>query len=406
MAAAAGHGDEAGGFRESAEKVREATERYYWQSEAGYYAPAMSALSGELYRYPFANINMRPLWIGYADPGDRHQRENVLSSLKWLYRPDTDTSKLTPACGYTVGMTPGMVLWALTDINHPAATGALEGLLGAAEPSGGFAEMNRPDDTPSRDVWGLHRVRPWEGGIDCSAVLKLLTGFVPDAPEHKVSFTPHLPPDCSDMTVRRLRVADAVLTLHLAREGEQVTCTVTCEQAAEPIEVSITLGALGAPPYRAERETRSIGGTGRPQEVTVSAPAAQLDEPGEALEVSQTPFEYGSAEIERGDTLLLTWSEDVLEQVRADQPDVKLMDTRISWPAAYLRSALLTDSGRLRFERLITDTEGYPGAFKPKDFWTAGEGAEVLRDYRNAGGLVETCTVPAAGKAPSAELIN
>ncbi|HUS80011.1 MAG TPA: hypothetical protein VM283_02010 [Armatimonadota bacterium] len=406
MAEAIGKGDEAPACREAARKVRQATERYYWQSERGYYAPAMSELSGELYRYPFANINMRPLWIGYAEPGDRHQRDNVLGALKWLFRPESRTTKLTPACGYTVGMTPGMVLWALADINHPAALDALEGLLASAEPAGGFAEMNRPDDTPSRDVWGLHRIRPWEGGINCSAVLKLLTGFTPNAPERKVSFAPHLPPDCSDMTVRRLRIADALLTLHLAREGEQVTCTVTCEQATEPIEVQITLVALGAPEYRAARESRSIGGSGQPQQVSVSAPAAQFDEQGESLEVAGEPFDYGPATIERGAALLLTWSADVVEQVRADQPEVRVMDTRISWPAAYLRSALLSDSGRPRFERLITDTEGYPGAFKPKDYWTAGEGAEVLRDYRNAGGRVEACTAPAAGKEPSAELIN
>ena len=32
--------------------------------DRGYYAPAMSDFSGELYRYPFANINLRPSWLG------------------------------------------------------------------------------------------------------------------------------------------------------------------------------------------------------------------------------------------------------------------------------------------------------------------------------------------------------
>jgi len=119
--------DEIAGYRAAARRVRRAAERYYWQRERGYYAPALSALSGERYRAPFANINLRPLWIGYARADDRRRVDNVLNALRHLYRPESGTTKLTPRCDYYVGMTPGYVLSALAAIDHPAPRAAVGG---------------------------------------------------------------------------------------------------------------------------------------------------------------------------------------------------------------------------------------------------------------------------------------
>ncbi len=406
MAKAIGKDDEVAGFRETAATVRRATEKYYWQDGRGYYAPAMSEVSGEVYRYPFANINMRPIWIGYADPTARRQRENVLNALKWLYRPKSHTANLTPTCGYTVGMTPGMVLSALTSIDHPAAASIVDGVMISAEPSGGYAEMNRPDDLPSRDVWGLHRVRPWEGGINYSAVLQFLTGFEPNAPARTASFAPHLPDGCNSMTVTNLRVAEARMALTISRAGDTVTATVRCEQAKAPIEVKLVVAALGE---RRRREgsataTLDLSGTNSVEaSVTAGPPLRRV--PTE-LEVAETPFDYGRADVRRGSTVLLTWSADVAKQVRKVEERVKVIDTRIAWPASYLRSALLTENGSTRVEKVITDVAGFAGGFKPNDYWTDGDGAGVLSEFRAAGGTVETAGVAGAGKTPSEELIN
>jgi hypothetical protein len=379
--------DEIARYREAAQFVRDATERLYWQDGRGYYAPAMSAVSGELYRYPFANINMRPTWIGYAGNTER-QRENILNALRWLYRPEAGTTNLTPTCAYTVGMTPGMVLSALTAIDHSEAPRVLEGLLRAAETSGGFSEMNRPDDTPSRDNWGMHRVRPWEGGINGSAVLQYLTGFEPGAPNRQVIFEPHLPPGADQMTVRNLRVAETRLTLEVSEVADGLQVRVTCEEADAPIEVLVGDGG-----------TLSEGET---LEITLP----ESDEAPAPLQVATEPFDYGEADVRQGATVLLTWSGEVAEQVRASEGDVAIIDTRIAWPASYLRSALLNEDGSTRAEKLITDVHGWAGAFKPADYWTDGEGAKVLADYRAAGGVIEQASVPAAGGAASDELIN
>jgi len=411
-------------YLDAADRVRRATERHYWQRDRGYYAPAMSAVSGELYRYPFANICLRPLWIGYHEPDSEQQITNVLRTLEQLYRPEAGTCNLTPTCGYSVGMTPGYVLSALAAIDHPEAEEALKGLLATAEPSGGYAEMNRPDDTPARGVWGLHRARPWEGGINAGAVLQYLTGFEPDAPNRRVRLAPHLAGVSTSMTVSNLRVGDANLMLRVSRQGRQTACRVTCTEADEPIEVELIVSAEG-------RRLRAVGGNfrdhggraseGRPRfgrahlrvhgvslgegdELTATAEASGWARTA-SLDVADEPFDYGRADVRRGATLLLTWSAEVAEQVRDAEGEVTVMDTRIAWPASYLRSALL-DGDAPRATRVILDVDGFPGAFKRAEFWTEGEGAEVISEYEAAGGIVERASVPAAGGAPSGELIN
>lgn len=390
--------DEIARYLEAADFVREATDRWYWQEDRGYYAPAMSAVSGERYRYPFANINMRPTWIDYAD-ADEKQAGNIANALRWLYRPEVGTTNLTPTCAYTVGMTPGMVLSALTAIDHPEAARALDGLLTAAEASGGYAEMNRPDDTPAREVWGMHRVRPWEGGINGSAVLQYLTGFEPDAATREVQFAPRLPKGTDRMIVRNLRIGDANLTLELER-GAEMMLRITCEEADAPLTVHLRVPAQAGTAPEFEPMELSAGDT-----LKRSWPPVEVD-PGARLRVADEPFDYGAADVPQGATVLLTWSGEVAEQVREQEGEITVIDTRIAWPAGYLRSALLNEDGSLRAERLITDIEGWPGAFKQSDFWTEGEGAEVLADYEAAGGVIEQAKVPAVGGAPSEELIN
>ena len=61
---------------------------------------------------------------------------------------------------------------------------------------------------------------------------------------------------------------------------------------------------------------------------------------------------------------------------------------------------------RPRFDTVITDLKGFPGAFKRPEFWTEGPGAAVLKEFEAAGGQVEEARGKGAGKAPSKDLIN
>ncbi|MFQ5809773.1 MAG: hypothetical protein ACE5JM_09165, partial [Armatimonadota bacterium] len=192
MAAALGRRGDAQHFQTLAQRVRQVTERVYWQPQAGFYAPASSQFSTCMYRYPFANINLRPLWVGYSDPESPRAQQNVLNALSYLWRDD-GTVETTPGFGYTTGMTPGMVLYSLATIDHAAAETALRGVIGAFSPAAEMAEMLEPDNRASGGIWGERRARPWEGGINAEAVLYYLSGFEPDARYMRARLCPRVP---------------------------------------------------------------------------------------------------------------------------------------------------------------------------------------------------------------------
>ena len=129
----------------------------------------------------------------------------MLNSLKYLWQPD-GTPKTTPEFEPYVTMIPGYTLYALASLGHAAAETALDGLLTAAEKSGGFAEMNEADNRPSDEIWGQHRIRPWEGGINAEAILHYLTGMAVDAASGRVFLRPQMPRGWRGMTISNLPV--------------------------------------------------------------------------------------------------------------------------------------------------------------------------------------------------------
>ncbi|MCK4323443.1 MAG: hypothetical protein KAW89_02855, partial [Armatimonadetes bacterium] len=298
MAEELGKAEEEADYRRRAEKVRQATERYYWQEDRGYYAPAMSDLSDQVQPSPFAPINLRPLWIGYAHPTER-QRCNVLNSLKYLWQPDA-TPKTTTKFEPYVTMIPGYGLYALAAIGHPAARIALNGVLAAAERSGGFAEMNEADNRPSDEIWGQHRIRPWEGGINAEAILYYLTGMEVDAASGRVFLRPQMPRGWREMSITNLPVGEARLRLDV--EGDEATVTREDDTDAQ---VLLAAGPLA---------------------VTTGNQLTAL-QPGEKKEIAFTPssgveaslgatqpFEWGPPNMPAGTkTVVFTWSKETAE---------------------------------------------------------------------------------------------
>jgi len=389
-----------------ARRAKRALEDSYWHPDKGFYAPAMSDFSNQVHRYPFAPINMRPIWIGYGDPADKHQQQNVLNSLKYLWK-ENGTVTTTPSCGYYVTMTPGYVLYNLAAIGHPAAEKALEGVLTAAEASGGYAEMNTPEDRPSDTVWGKHRIRPWEGGINAEAMLYYLTGFEPYAPNMRVSLCPQMPLDWDEMRVENLRVGNCRLSLEI-KDGIY-TLTRADDGVEGPLIVNLTVRVAGKL-KRLLGNWRECGGrqTGQSERyglhwLTVERiklwPASEVQvaleysgtyaPPEPVLPVAES-FTYGPCQVPGGvDTVVLTWSKETAKEYERELGNrVLVLDTKLAWPAEYLRSALLRDDGSARVKHLITDLTRYAGAFKTVAFWSDGAGGQVIEEFIGAGGTV------------------
>jgi hypothetical protein len=370
MASAAGHADEASEYAQKAARIREATERFYWQSSPGYYAPAMSDFSAEVHRWPFTPIDLRPMWIGYSGPTTQ-QSQNVLQTLPYLAKPE-GTLKMTPAFGYYVPMISGYALYDLACLGGgPAADKALAGLLRAADKAGGYPEMVKPDDKPADAVWGKHRFRPWEGGINAEAVVFYLTGLRADAVQRKAFLAPHLPAKWPGFEMKNLRVGDCQFDLKVA--GKSCTLTRTDDgQDAWTVEIA------GKP--------LSLGPKGT---ITTGLPEA----PGipELLLKAADQFPYGAPAIpSEARTLLVTCSKDTVATYRASLGGrLATLDTKLAFPPGYLRAGLLNADGSRRVDEVILDVSKYTGAFKRAEFWAEnGEGGKVLAAFKAAGGKV------------------
>jgi len=374
MADKLGKAEEAADYRRRAEKVRQTTERYYWQHDRGYYAPAMSDLSDQVQPSPFAPINLRPLWIGYAPPTEQ-QRRNILNSLKYLWQPDS-TPKTTPEFEPYVTMILGYTLYALASIDHPAAEAALNGLLAAAEKSGGFAEMNEADNRPSDEIWGQHRVRPWEGGINAEAILHYLTGMEVDAASGRVFLRPQMPSGWSKMTISNLPVGEARLRLEV--HGDKATVT-----RQDDTEAQVLLAARPLALTTGNQLTVLQPGEKKEIDFTPSSGAR-------ASLVATRPFVWGPPKIPAGaKTVVFTWCKETAEECRQKYgPATVVFDTKLPWPTQFLREALLRADGGRRVDTLVLDTDYFPGAFKRKKFWKDGAGAKIVAEFKRAGGRV------------------
>ncbi len=411
MAQALGRFGEAAEYRAAAERVRWATEQYYWQADRGLYAPAMSDLTEELQQNPFAPINLHSWWLDY--PGDpARQQSNLEAVLRYLAKPG-GTLLTTPEFGYYVPMTPGYLVYALSKAGHPAREQALQGLLAAAEASGGYAEMNTPEDRPSEEVWGQHRFRPWEGGINAEAAWYALTGFEPDMPARRVRLSPWLPSGASPLKAVA-KAGSARFDLEFSpRRCVLVRRAAGSDRAQAPERADIIEAALrfltSGPAPQVSGNWREAGGRLEIREDAYGQKVLLLtglrlaeggrveitfDPPLQPLRASMPKREPFVWEPPPGARLrpivLLTWDAQTVAEQRAKHgSELAVVDTKISWPAAYLRSWLFGPDGRRRARLVILDVAGFPGAFKRADYWTEGEGGKVLAEFQNKGGQVE-----------------
>ena len=403
MAAAVGRSGEVAEYQAAAARLRGATEQYFWQADRRCFAPALSDMTTETQQNPFAPINLHSWWLAYAG-ADPRQLSNLDAVVRYLAKP-SGTLLTTPDFGSYVSMIPGYLLYACSSAGHPARDQALKGLLTAAENSGGFAEMNTPEDRPAGAIWGEHRFRPWEGGINAEAVLYALTGLDVDAPQRRLGLSPWLPNGLPEMTTS-LTAGKSHFTLHYSPgrcelqgdEGEQEPYAVTFrfltagpapqvtgDWQARGGNLAVRDGAYG------QKEIILTGvrvGAGSKVTIAFDPPL----QPARGEMAPRQPFTWNPPRAEwLKPVVLLTWDQQTLAEQRAKHgSEMTVLDTKISWPTSYLRAWLFDPSGRRRARVVILDAAGWPGAFKTADYWDeSGEGGKLLKEFTQAGGQVQ-----------------
>lgn len=389
MAPVVARGGEAAEYRAAAVRVQAGIERYFRQA-SGIYAPAVSDFSDEQQQNPFAPINLSAWWLGYDQYGDRAALStNYAQTLRYLMKPG-GTVLSTPQVGYYVPLQLGFLLYAMADLQDPARDQALQGLLNAAEASGGFAEMNTPEDKPSAGIWGLHRFRPWEGGINAEAVFHALTGLEVDMPHRRVSLQPWLPEGKdSKLLVDGLRAGECHMELALTERLFRLM------RAEDKDGQPLTVEAVFPAPVGKKQWVLEPGGK---IELQFSPP---LSFP-RGKRPAAAPFTWAPPKAERPKpVVLLTWDAKTVAEQRAKYGgQMVALDTKIPGPLAYWRAYLFAPDGSRLARTVVTDTEVFAGAFKPADFWKAGEGKRLLDEFRKAGG--ETITLK-TGRQPVSE---
>jgi len=370
-------------------KVREGLAAFQ-QPGRGFPAPALSDLTGQQHEAPFANINASLAWLRPAPVGAEvtpRPEPTFAAVLPYLVKTPakpgqaaSPTPKTTPQCGYYVGMTPGQALYAVP------CRKLLDAVVAAASPAGEYAEMLQPDDRCADRYWGKNRIRPWEGGINLEAVVWALAGYAPHAAERRCTLQPLLPAGWGSFALQHLRLGSSAFSVRCERAGRKLTVTW---EAGEAVRV----------------ETPGASGGGRAVTVDAQHPAATLEgvvgdlPPGPPASQAR-PFHWSAPDIGAAKVVLYTWDRQTAAEQRARYGEgLYVVDSRIAWPAEWLRAVLLRPDGSRRAERLILDVALFPGSFKAPDFWSAGMGKRIADAFASQGGVVEQ--LPVSRQRPS-----
>ncbi len=394
-------------------RIREATEKYYWQDDLGFYAQGMSVLhDGQLNRYPMANIMANVTWCGYGTREDKKTVSNAVRMLEYLAE---DTGVFNPIVGYdvSVGMLQGQCLHTLAAIDHPWAEKAFHALLMIAGETTEYSEWMAPG-RDFRTMYRANRLRPWEGGINLDAALYYLSGLEPDAPARKMTLTPRLPTGVyspiawDSMRLRNLPLGTGSFTLDVKDDGkgwrtyalasalkERVDVTVRC---LVPFGAIRTVEVAGAPvqiqqPKDVFEQSLSVVEVLLAPGATVTVAAVYTPRARTPLAVELKDFEAPGKTFAPSDVVYFgatppVQNEKTLAKELAKKLRVTAVDATLPTDPATFAAALLTDEG-LRARMLILG----PGTLSSRKatFFCSPEFDAIMGRFLARGGvLLET----------------
>ncbi len=413
MGKAIGKVEDAGEISEITARIREATEKYYWMNDLGFYAQGMSVLfDGQLNRYPMGNILANVIWSGYGSRDDPKAVSTAVRMTEYLME---DSGVFNPTIGITntVGMLQGQGLYALAGIHHPWAEKAFYALLMIAGDTTEFSEwMNVGADY--RTMFRANRVRPWEGGINLDALLYYLSGLEPDAFNKRMTLTPCLPTGVyspikwDTMTLRHLPMGRGSFDLNVAdtEQGRRRRRTYTLASRS-PDDVTVTLNAL-VPFAKVDRVvvngraarvkpgdvfSQALATTTTPlragRTLTIAVDYTPL--PAEPVAVDLKPFKPTEPTFDSSDVVVFTHlrpapNTKVLRDVLAEKCNVLALDSSLPTDAATFKAALLTGSG-LRTRMLVMNQSSMMAGRK-YTFWWDPQFDEVIGTFLKRGGVV------------------
>jgi hypothetical protein len=206
----------------------QALEKAYWIEDLGMFAPALSPLTRQHHRQPYADVNLMPLWLGWTFPTGEKSRDNLKNTLARTWLRDGRIGQ-TPTTGYACGHTQGKFVVALTERDAKDRLDAVDALLKMAEPAGEWGEVYDDNGRPvaAYDAQWPNRCRPWESGINLDALLVALTGIrfvtVPNFDARDIRAKIRLPHGATYMSMRAVRKDGRDLNLYWRETFEKMS---------------------------------------------------------------------------------------------------------------------------------------------------------------------------------------
>lgn len=263
MADAAGEKEDAALFAKLARRCRAVVDETYWLDDRGFYSPYMRKESGALAGYPFANINLRPLWNGYGDADDIKMKSNLLKTVRALMSKN-GTMDTTPRLNYYTGMTPGLLLFNLKKMGvYKLADRAFHGMTGRImSPTGEFAEAYDGKDHWLEYASNPNIYRPWETAINIEALLYYMLGMEYDHHRNSLALYPHLPPGTDWIEYDNFHAGPATVDIDIRRNdsGMIEASVVNSGEGAVSVEVYMEAGpGMDTPPGASAEDTHPWG---------------------------------------------------------------------------------------------------------------------------------------------------
>jgi glycogen debranching enzyme len=212
---------------------RQALERIFWREPAHTYAFAIDP-AGNLIEEPSV-LSAVPMWFGLLDK--RHAWDMISELARedhaadWGMRIISSRSKWYDPSGYHFGSVwPLFTGWAsVGEYRYHRAQPAFANLQANAElallAGGNTTEVLSGSTATPLSTASPHQT--WSAAMVISPLLRGLAGLEVDATLGRVRFAPHLPADWRTMGIEGVRIASGVLNLHLSRDRNSLTLSIS-----------------------------------------------------------------------------------------------------------------------------------------------------------------------------------
>lgn len=237
---------EAEEFRRLHDHTLRAVMERLWLEDRQYFAYARQSdnLPEHVDDRPALDTLLRWTYLELGASGDPIAEGCYNAVMKHLVNP----IRIVPEVyGFTAGMDPGYVLYAMARFQDPAMHAAAEMVASHASDTGLFSEFYAYENQvilPNGE-----KLRPWESSVCGRALLHYLLGLDINLAEGIIRMQPHLPPEWDGWETRPIELrGEGNIRIALKRERDILEFTCVRQGGKNPLTLHVEFGAYGPSP--------------------------------------------------------------------------------------------------------------------------------------------------------------